>query len=58
MKWTLTSQNFRDDLHVCADASDLVQAGQTLDGNILVVIHLRNEVQVVAQVLPVVESLN
>lgn len=50
---TLTFQNVGDEVQVRADALDLVEAGQSLDGNILVAVHLRIEVQVVAEVLPV-----
>lgn len=52
-KSRLTLQNVGDEVQVCADTLDLVEAGQSLDGNILVAVHLRNEVQVVAEVFPV-----
>lgn len=52
-KSRLTLQNVGDEVQVCADILDLVEAGQSLDGNVLVAVHLRNEVQVVAEVFPV-----
>lgn len=52
-KQTLTFQNVGDEVLVCADVLDLVEAGQSLDGKILVAVHLRVEVQVAAEVLPV-----
>lgn len=52
-KSTLTFQNVADEVQVRADVLDLVEAGQSLDGNILVAVHLRVEVQVAAKVLPV-----
>lgn len=41
-----------DKFHVCAEALDLVEAGQGRYGNILVVVHLGVEVEVVTEVLP------
>lgn len=52
-KSTLTLDDVGDKLQVRADVLDLVQTGQGLDGDVLVAVHLRNEVQVVAEVLPV-----
>lgn len=49
---TLTLDDIRDELQVGADALDLVQAGQSLDGHVLVAVHLRDEVEVAAEKLP------
>lgn len=49
---TLTLYNIRDELQVSADALDPVQAGQSLDGNVLVTVHLGDKVEVAAEALP------
>lgn len=56
LSFKLTLHNVGDEVQVCADALDLVQTGQTLDGNVLVAVHLRKEVQVAAEALPVEEQ--
>lgn len=48
---TLTSENIGDEVQVCGEIPDLVEAGQSRDGNILVAVHLSLEKQVIAEVL-------
>lgn len=50
-KQTLTSENIGDEVQVCGEIPDLVEAGQSRDGNILVAVHLSLEKQVIAEVL-------
>lgn len=48
---TLTLDDIGDELHVGADALDFVQAGQSLDGHVLVAVHLGDKVEVAAETL-------
>lgn len=48
-----TFHNIRDELQVCGQVLDLVQAGKSCDGDILIAVHLRFEVEVTAKVFPV-----
>ena len=48
-----TFKNIQNDLHVGREHLDVLHTGQSPDGNKLIAVHLRHQVQVLAEVLSV-----